>query len=603
MVITTTATDNTSTSTSISDMEGEHSRAVGGGLPASPPSSPLPHAHSISGRSDTPICVRIEVHTDISIRPFDNFVTFSAQTCSEILPTLTDEQLDFEIRFNNEVLGRNIDFNSKRKPNRNAKLGALTKKVAVAIKNDFKDIFHECESFSDITNNLSRSIGEAQKFLSEFKAPTVTKEDDETDIFYDCSLGDFQLPEPVRVLDFNVGDGITVEALKSNINFKKYGARKVAHHGPVKYSYGGIAHPACPFPDSEALNSITTRLQQNMPDFDITDWCCMATLYENGKSHIPPHSDNEDSILPDSDIYTVSIGSQRTLTFQNIVGPLLEQRRIDLTHGSVHCMSRASQDSWEHSIPQAPTPNCGPRISLTFRKLKEAPRPTIPPIGPPRGDEPRNSVPTPTVEATPGPTDPKRLLMLSDSLHVSFPARLFDKNSVVCIKKRLPNFCLSDIHLFEGEFQYTDFVFISCGVNDLSRYNWNSKRLYSYFENVIGAYRNKFPRTKFIFNSVLLTDFSWPNSEIDKFNNDVFNYTLQRDSNVWFFDSHHIAESMYKEGVHVIETKSRRANGVHITYAVSDEIRSVIAKCINAWSANRSCSSEWPIRPEFRSCM
>ena len=140
-------------------------------------------------------------------------------------------------------------------------------------------------------------------------------------------------------------------------------------------------------------------------------------------------------------------------------------------------------------------------------------------------------------------------------------------------------------------------------MNDLSRYNWNSKRLYSYFENVIGAYRNKFPRTKFIFNSVLLTDFSWLNSEIDKFNNDVFNYTLQRDSNVWFFDSHHIAESMYKEGVHVIETKSRRANGVHITYAVSDEIRSVIAKCINAWSANRSCSSEWPIRPEFRSCM
>ena len=194
--------------------------------------------------------------------------------------------------------------------------------------------------------------------------------------------------------------------------------------------------------------------------------------------------------------------------------------------------------------------------------------------------------------------------MLSDSIHASFPARLFDKSSVTCIKKRLPNFCLSDIHLFESEFQYTDYVFISCGVNDLSRYNWNSTKLYSYFENIFGAYRKKFPRTKFIFNSVLLTDFKWLNSEINKFNNDVFNYTLQsQDCNVWFFDSHHIADCMYKQGVEVLETNSRRANGVHIAYVVTDEIRRVIVKCIDSWSANRPCASEWPIRPEFRSLL
>ena len=124
--------------------------------------------------------------------------------------------------------------------------------------------------------------------------------------------------------------------------------------------------------------------------------------------------------------------------------------------------------------------------------------------------------------------------MLSDSPHIAFPAHLFDKNSVVCIK----------IHLFEGEFQYTDFVFVSCGVNNLSRYNWNSDKLFSYFEKVIGVYRKKFPRTKFIFNSLLHTDFKWLNVEIEKFNFDVFNYTLQEGSNVWFFDSHHIADSM-----------------------------------------------------------
>ena len=99
----------------------------------------------------------------------------------------------------------------------------------MAVATEFEDIFHECDSFSVITQNLLRSIGEAQKFLGELKAPTVTNADEEDD------------------------------SLKHDITFKKYGARKVAHFGSVKYSYGGIVHPTCQNPDSEALNSIIAR--------------------------------------------------------------------------------------------------------------------------------------------------------------------------------------------------------------------------------------------------------------------------------------------------------------------------------------------------------
>ena len=59
----------------------------------------------------------------------------------------------------------------------------------LVVATEFEDIFHECESFSVITQNLSRSIGEAQKFLEEFKVPTVTNADKEDDIFYDCPIG------------------------------------------------------------------------------------------------------------------------------------------------------------------------------------------------------------------------------------------------------------------------------------------------------------------------------------------------------------------------------------------------------------------------------
>ena len=53
----------------------------------------------------------------------------------------------------------------------------------------------------------------------------------------------------------------------------------------------------------------------------------------------------------------------------------------------------------------------------------------------------------------------------------------------------------------------------------------------------------------------------------------------------------------------ILETGSRRANGVHITYPVTNEIRGVIAHCLNTSSANSSCACIWPLRPQFRTLM
>ena len=134
------------------------------------------------------------------------------------------------------------------------------------------------------------------------------------------------------------------------------------------------------------------RLQENLPEsagLIKDDWNTMITLYEDGKAHIPPHSDNEESIKPDSDIITVSIGATRTVIFQNIVGPLKEQQKFELSHGSVHSMTANSQCAWEHSIPPSLTPTCGPRLSLTLRKLRGLNHAsTIPPIAPPESSGP-----------------------------------------------------------------------------------------------------------------------------------------------------------------------------------------------------------------------
>ena len=74
----------------------------------------------------------LDTQTDISVDPSHNFVTFSAKTCIELLPLLSDEQLNFEIRYNNEILKRNNDFKSTRKSsvNKIAKIEALSKTLS-----------------------------------------------------------------------------------------------------------------------------------------------------------------------------------------------------------------------------------------------------------------------------------------------------------------------------------------------------------------------------------------------------------------------------------------------------------------------------------------
>ena len=170
--------------------------------------------------------------------------------------------------------------------------------------------------------------------------------DEAEEVFYDCPSSELEVPVPVCVFDFNLGEGLDVSDFTQGANLRTIGKRKVANYGVQEYRYGGIVHPATPFPDCPALDTVFAKLQENLPEsagLIKDDWNTMITLYEDGEAHIPPHSENEECIEPDSDIITVSIGATRTVIFQNIVGPLKEQQKFELPHGSVHSMTANSQ--------------------------------------------------------------------------------------------------------------------------------------------------------------------------------------------------------------------------------------------------------------------
>jgi len=590
----------------------ELSRAGGGGLPAaSSLSTPLPHAPLSQRKSVPGTSTQASTQTSISVLPNENFITFSAKTCRELLPKLTKEQLDFEIKYNNEVLGRKIEFRA-RSPSENTKLQALDKIVGTSITSEFEDIFYECSNYQALILDFSRAVDKAKGFINELlqRGRRGVNDEDDDDQFFDAvevprpDSSEFPLPDPVRVLDdFKFEADITLEDVCRGVDFVKLGDRQVAHFGNTSYGYGKTKHPPRPYPENALIDHVFKSLSEHLgdPDFNKSTYGCLFTYYAGGKNSLAFHSDDEDSITPGSDIITVSFGQTRSIVFQNTAGPLRHRQSYSLEHGSVHIMSQHSQSFWAHSIP-ADDSSCGPRVSLTFRKLRltAPPAPQIPPIRRPDPDVPSTS---PSAQISPtnahSAPAPKRLLLLSDSIHLSFPTEKFkNPDKLVCIKKRL--YQVTQLHQYESEFSYTDYVFISSGINDLSRYNLNGREVFEYIYEKLNSYRVLYPNTVFIFNSILTTSHGdWLNIEINKVNHDMFYLSLESkmNCNLWFFDSHHIAYVLSRNSVPILD---KRGNGVHLTHTARVEIWAVIYDCIQGRLNGRDVGGIWPLRGAFR---
>lgn len=147
----------------------------------------------------------------------------------------------------------------------------------------------------------------------------------------------------------------------STINSKKSsGSRDVAYYGEFNYRYGASQHAAKIIPNS--IKPIVELLAEKYPKTIINS--CLVTRYVNGSNICPKHSDDEPFIAPCSDIFTLSIGAERSMLFNSVNG---ESNAIALPSNSLLAFSRASQEFWQHEIPSC---DCSTiRYSLTFRQL------------------------------------------------------------------------------------------------------------------------------------------------------------------------------------------------------------------------------------------
>ena len=183
----------------------------------------------------------------------------------------------------------------------------------------------------------------------------------------------------------------------------------------------------------------------------------------------------------------------------------------------------------------------------------------------------------------------KRILFLTDSIQSTFPTHMFPED-FICIKKMMYQLC--DIDQFEREFAYTDYVVISSGINDLSRYGRTAPSLIEIMSPKLALFTDKYKNCTFVFNSLLNTKYGWVNQASQTFNNFIFRLSLQQE-NLWFFD--------FASRLHPDNYINSRGNGIHITPHSQREFTRLLTTCIPLFERPvPDIRRLWPLRPQYR---
>ena len=151
----------------------------------------------------------------------------------------------------------------------------------------------------------------------------------------------------------------------------------------------------------------------------------------------------------------------------------------------------------------------------------------------------------------------KSILVLSDSRNLQFEGKkfrnIFGANTSCTIK---PMFHIRHINNFIEDISNSDIVLISCGVNDIIKWESNGTEIANYLISFTEQMKFKFPHVRFLFNSVLPTTVQVRKNldyikHIDLLNLCIFNHTLSS-SNVKSFDNVRFEWShLSRDGIHL----------------------------------------------------
>ena len=415
-------------------------------------------------------------------------------------------------------------------------------------------------------------ISEGEDLLRSLKSTVTDRQNTHESTLNSSQSFEYGITNVCEVLSF---DDIDFRDLKVSdilgqldISKKESMHRQTAYFGDIGYKYGQNVHPPSPYPDCEVMDTVRERMEANIPDFSFSNYTCLVNFYPHGGSGIPMHSDSQQAV-DGSDIWTVSVGAERSLRLVNQKGNISETHVV-IPHGSVYRMTVDSQQQWKHGIDFDSTIT-EPRISFTFRQLNEIDS-NIP-----------NREPIPPIKLPVRCNSRDRILFISDSILKDVSDADLEVSNHRCVK--VDNDQLSRIFEIEDEFAISDIVVISCGINDISRYQCTGYELFNMIRDKLMACCRKYEGTTFIFNSVLHTRYASLDREVDVLNKLMFELSCQI-SNLLFIDSLSVLKSCDLKIDDVIRASDR--HGVHLTSRAVNKVREVLSRAVEVVVCGRT---------------
>ena len=106
----------------------------------------------------------------------------------------------------------------------------------------------------------------------------------------------------------------SADDLENSTEFTHFFSNRASvYYGSQSYTYGKTTHEPKDFAENPYLLKLLNYVDIVYPDIRYNS--AMINLYKSGADFIPHHSDNEEDIVDDSIILTISLGSVRTIEF------------------------------------------------------------------------------------------------------------------------------------------------------------------------------------------------------------------------------------------------------------------------------------------------
>ena len=131
------------------------------------------------------------------------------------------------------------------------------------------------------------------------------------------------------------------------------------------YKYTGSKSQSAPPPIPDPIKNVVQLISSQYENCDINQ--CTANKYIDSSAELSEHSDDEITLKPESDIFTVSLGSLRSITFRDVTTG--DEKVVTPETRSLYIMSQPSQFLWTHRMDAGDPKNVVNivRYSLTFR--------------------------------------------------------------------------------------------------------------------------------------------------------------------------------------------------------------------------------------------